>query len=391
MKPSAVDQILQTLDQQLGLLFHLRPLNVPEERARFFASESYEPQFLYRPMKIDIAALETSLRGLEIDRHEAIGELLEKKRGELIRRCRLLRARGNDEEFPKASDEFFGKIPDWILEAANEELKGLPLRNMATGIPGVLPKIPMAWLSKEQVIARFEEELQKRGLSRWRVKAHRHIVARCCIGKNQTIFVHQDEKFTERSLQRLIAHEIETHVYCSENGKLQPYRIFQQGTAGYLKTQEGLAFFHQHRKCPEKLSIALLRLHAAVLGRFCGFREVVNELCRYCPKSKAWKVVLGLKRGLSDTGKSGVFLRSAMYYWGFKEVENYVNGGGPWADLFLGKFALEDLPLIKKINGVVPPRFVPECPSMQLTGEPRGLMMGAASKPLNPPVCASAL
>ena len=45
----------------------------------------------------------------------------------------------------------------------------------------------------------------------------------------------------DQRLRGTIAHEIETHIFTTENGLRQPYRIFSYGFANFLFIQEGLA------------------------------------------------------------------------------------------------------------------------------------------------------
>ena len=67
--------------------------------------------------------------------------------------------------------------------------------------------------------------------------------------RTKNIFINQDYVFTKESLKRLIAHEIESHIYRYENGVRQPYLIFAKGLSKEtLKTEEGLAVYVEEKK-----------------------------------------------------------------------------------------------------------------------------------------------
>ena len=165
--------------------------------------------------------------------------------------------------------------------------------------------------------------------------------------------------FSLTDLEKLIAHEIETHIYCAENGNLQPYQILRRGTSNYLKTQEGLAIYNQDLVAAGGLRNALLNFHAVLWARELGFRAVFNRLSEYLSVEDAWKISVKVKRGLSDTGNRGAFVKNLLYYWGYLEIKDYLSQGGNFEDLFLGKFELSQLDLIKQIEGLKRPLYLP--------------------------------
>lgn len=344
----SIDHRIAELDRKLGLIAALRPLNIPEEKERFFQSTSYEPQFVYRPPAQDLMSIKTELQTIEIDIRNPLGQLLEEKRKELILKSDLLTVLGDDRHFPRLAEQLMPPPPAEILQLAEEALIKLvkPVREEKT-------------LSADEVARRFREFLDEKGLQYWQVKLSDDIVSRCVIGKNDRILLKEGESFSELDVQKLIAHEIETHIYCAENGKLQPYHLFRRGTAGYLKTQEGLAVFQQSRLVPKSLFSAILGFHAVAWAREAGFRSVYERLLPWMSKQEAWRTSVKVKRGMSDSGRPGAFPKNAWYYWGYLEVCEYLQTGGRYEDLFLGKFHVSQLPLIRKISDVREPVFLP--------------------------------
>ncbi len=88
----ATDRILADIDEELLLLKYLKPINLAEERARVEDDDDAQPFFLYPEAALDLNAAEDKLLRLQSD-ESPLGELLNKKRKELLLRIDLLRAR----------------------------------------------------------------------------------------------------------------------------------------------------------------------------------------------------------------------------------------------------------------------------------------------------------
>jgi len=252
-----IDHRLSEFDRRLGIVSAIRPLNLQEEKTRFFESSTYEPQFTYKPVPADLFEIKTALYQLSINTSGAVGKLLDEKRMELLLKADLIAVIGDDDFFPKKSDELFSLPPTSIQESAQKALESLKKHQ----------DTPTRLLTTEAIMVRFQDFLKQKGLLNWQVVAKEGLVSRCVVGKSNRLLVKSGEHFSEEDLKKLVAHEIETHIYCTENGKIQPYQIFRRGTAHYLKTQEGLAVYHQNRVVPGTMANAVLGFHAAQWGR----------------------------------------------------------------------------------------------------------------------------
>ncbi|MDP2691413.1 MAG: DUF1704 domain-containing protein [bacterium] len=343
------DNRLANFDRQLSLVSQLRPLNLAEEKKRFFEEEHYEPRFVYKPLPENLIQIRSELQALRIDLNKPIGRLFDEKRRELLQKADLIAVIGDDDHFPRQAELLMGLPPSHILAQAEKALKGL--KRSEAHEDRTLPS--------DAVVTLMQSFLKEKGLHNWQVKTKEGIVSRCVVGKKNRLLVKADEMFSEEDVKKLIAHEIEVHVYCTENGKIQPFQVFRRGTAHYLKTQEGLAVFHQSRVVSEGYRGALLSFHAAQWAREEGFRAVFDRLCTYQTPDEAWKGAVKVKRGLLDAGQPGAFPKNALYYWGYLEVGDYIRGGGEWKDLFLGKFALSQVDLVRQIKGIRDPQYLP--------------------------------
>ncbi|MFA6038671.1 MAG: tyrosine/phenylalanine carboxypeptidase domain-containing protein [Candidatus Peribacteraceae bacterium] len=350
-----VDRTLSEIDEQLLLLKYLKPINLPEERERLENDDSHSPLFLYPDLPVDLDAVEERLLKVTCD-ETPLGELLAKKRRELLLRVALIRTRGDTPRFTAASQALFGAPHADILGAAQHFLR--------TRIASDLPPPKSQMLTAERAAEVFEWELKKYGLHEWQVLVRAALVADCTVGWRR-LYLREGALFSEEHVRSLVAHEIETHILTSENGSQQPYTLFRRGFANYLDTQEGLAVFnqnrilsphHEKRNGPARsvLAVAYAKEHS-----FVDTRRHLQEELGYRP-AKALTKAIELKRGLHDTAEPGCFTKSLVYFRGWHAVERFAQEGGDLKRLYIGKIALEDLELAEKVEGVVPPGLVPD-------------------------------
>ncbi|MFA6527950.1 MAG: tyrosine/phenylalanine carboxypeptidase domain-containing protein, partial [Candidatus Gracilibacteria bacterium] len=71
-------------------------------------------------------------------------------------------------------------------------------------------------------------------------------------------------------------------------------------------------------------------------------------------------VAVKVKRGFEDTSLKGAFTKDYLYFKGFKAVKEFESTGGDVRDLYVGKFNLRDLDVVKKIPNLVKARYLPE-------------------------------
>jgi hypothetical protein len=128
------------------------------------------------------------------------------------------------------------------------------------------------------------------------------------------------------------------------------------GTGGYLRTEEGLAFYNEHNSSMEqaranKYGMRVLAIHAALQN---SFADTFAELKRINHDKKlglTTQELIGLversKRGLKDTSSPGAFTKDIIYVAGFDEVSKYVQKEGQIEDLLVGKISIEDARALK--------------------------------------------
>lgn len=353
MNMFAVDRLLADIDRSLPILGSLKPVNIEQERMRALTEEGYQPHFTYAPLKADMDEARRKLEECATD-DSPLGLLLEKKRTELLRRAAMLSARGNAGAFTRASVALFGTADATLVAHAQAFLDG----RIACDLP---PRFD-ALLDAASVKDRFEAVIADYGLHDWTVEIRENLVSDCAVGKRY-VFIRADTLFEPAHVDALIAHELEAHALCAENASTQPYRLLQQGTAGYLMTQEGLAIHLQNRVLPphhDKRTWAargVLAVQHALTADFRSLRTQLEELG--FTREKALSKALSLKRGLADTAQPGCFTKDLAYFCGQRMIDAFVVNGGDLKRLYIGRVSLEDLPLIEHVPDLKKPILLP--------------------------------
>lgn len=349
----AVDRLLSGIDKALPLLRELRPVNLEEELVRLRADTSYNPVFLQHQGSADLAELESNLRKIEAD-DSPLGILLKKKRRELLLKVDLLRARGDAVRFTAASLALYGTPSPALIGFAASHIKS----RMASDLRGRGDV-----MDSRQAKQKFEQALSGYGLHEWQVVVKEELISDCAVG-GKRIFVRKHALFTASHIDSLIAHEIETHVLTAENGAAQPYHIFRRGLANYLDTQEGLAIYNQMRVLSphhEKRYLHaknVLAVAYAMEHSLAEVRKYLTEQLGFGPE-KALMKAIDCKRGFSRTEEPGSFTRGLTYFRGYRAIEQFAREGGDLKRLYVGKVAIEDLPLIEQILDLKPPLLLP--------------------------------
>jgi alpha-L-glutamate ligase-like protein/uncharacterized protein (TIGR02421 family) len=344
------DQIICSIDQKLSLLTCLKPTNIQEEKIKCMTDSGYSPQFLYKSNPYKTAEIRKELKAIKLD-DSPLGTLLAHKRNELLVKIDILENIGNDELFKKHSVKLFGKPSKKIVEEAETLLKNY--KKFA-------PKGDL--FDAVELKKRFQSLLAEYGLKSWRVILKENMASRCTIGKNNSILIKKDIVVSEAEIEKLLIHELETHVLTAVNGQNQPYLILNRGLAGYLETQEGLAIYNQERAFPIKSNLNLmLGTILADMTLKASFRELYNFVLKHTDSHEAaWNMAYKAKRGMRDTEKPGGFTKNHLYLQGYHKVKTFLEKTNNMHDLYMGKINLDQLSILKKIPDLKPPKLLPK-------------------------------
>ncbi|MFC1687144.1 tyrosine/phenylalanine carboxypeptidase domain-containing protein [Patescibacteria group bacterium] len=340
-----VDRKLTEISSSIHFLALVKPQNLERIKELFLKHPTSSPQFSYKPLDIDIHLLRRELKKMHKTFHHPLAELMLRKIDELEIRLNLIEARGT-KKMMNSSIQLYGDVAEnEFTEAHNLVVKGNVEKDTSEKI------------SVPNVVKQLQDYLAQHNLSNWKVIIQEEATTDMQVNKRGTVFVRKKAQITSNRLKSLIVHEIETHVFRHENGKRQPYRIFEQGTAGYLETEEGLAIFNQEQlgiPLGEKKLWSALNVIGIWHGKHMGFLDLFHHLLKTYPinRDTAWRVCVKVKRGLHDTDEHAAFTKDRVYFSGYKKVKSLYDdqGLGGIRQLYIGKIGIDDLDILTPLG-----------------------------------------
>ena len=351
LKIKSVDKKVCEIDEQIKLLSYINPRNIAEQKELFFSHKGIIPKFSYRKNELDIASLQRELKKIpEVD--HILYPIFAAKIVELENKLNLINSVGT-EEFAGFSEQIFGKVTDSLYRKALKFLK----ENKKI-VPDESPE-----MDHEEAAERMKEYLAQNNLRHWQIKILEDSVSDVQISKKGLVMIRKGAKFRENRLQALLVHEIGTHVFRNENGKLQPFQILQRGTADYLTTEEGLAVYNQNLlglNLGEKFLTPALQIVAIYQAQKKDFLELFKYMKKNYEISDdlAWKLCLKSKRGTVNLAASGAFTKDSVYFRGNEEVLKFLDKGGKIKDLYIGKINIKDLKILQNFAGIAEAKFL---------------------------------
>lgn len=325
----------------------ITPTNVASVQKRFLAGAVINPVFKYREPNKDLISHRRDVSSITMAKTGPMQTILLEKREEMLQKIDLLAAVGCD-DFTKKSNDLYGlpkkKLIDVAYEIVQKETS--------------LDKTP-------KVKARPALKLLRDNLKKFDLKyklQRRDIVTSAVVeASEQRIILKKKERFSQNFLNRLVVHEIGTHVFRYENAKVQPLKIFRHGLAHYLETEEGLAVVNEERFGQLRdtyLKNYAGRVIAINTAREKNFYHTFKELKRFFDKKKAFRLAMRVKRGLTYTDVPGGYTKDYVYLRGYREVKKYLKKGDI-KDLYVGKIGLQHLDIIKEMK-LKQPKLLPD-------------------------------
>jgi uncharacterized protein (TIGR02421 family) len=359
-----LDQKICSINSSLetNILAYINPQNVDVEKKRFFDAiekgEQYNPKFSYVPRNpvytyFTIApAFDTFRRELKemikTCGNDSLSLLFEKRMLDLFEKMDLMRSAGT-ENFTNNSEEYYGRITPSLLSLAREIVSKKVSDENRT-------------ISAKTAVRQISDEIKSRGLP------HK-IVPRKTPGflfsvdiEKKVLYFNESLKFSETMLKRVIAHEIEAHVYRFENGALQPYKFFSQGVSKEnIETEEGLAVKIEELKGIsdsaqlKKYAGRVIAVHTASRK---SFYDTFQELKTYFSDDDAFTLTLRAKRGTFRQEGKGAFTKDILYLRGKLAVDEFLEDY-KIEDLYKGRYSVYDYPLVRDVDGLKPPKYLP--------------------------------
>lgn len=292
----------------------LAPVNYKEEMEKFLSSSSYNPQYIYKskPLPNLLEKLDSYKKGVDrLDIPQDLKEHVLDFIDDQIALYNIKRSIGT-KDFSKNAQKLF----DWGSDR---------LDMILTNTPNVEFKMDIEHKMQDafDIKKRFEDILKKYKIKGFTVQIDEttpHIIS---VGY-KTINIGKDIRRFECNVDRLIIHEIESHVFQTYNMKLSPTplsELFKYGNKHLYG--EGLAIYneiHNRKITPSAFEMYYFRIKA-VRNLHKSFREIFNMLCEDLDPYKAFVMTYRVKRGLGDTSTPGGFAKDASYLLGYHEIE----------------------------------------------------------------------
>jgi alpha-L-glutamate ligase-like protein/uncharacterized protein (TIGR02421 family) len=347
-----IDEKICKIDEQIKLLSYINPRNLEEQKALFLSNPEFSPRFSYREADLDFESMKRDIKRLPEVSHWMYS-LFSEKIKEIERKIDLIQSVGT-KDFSTFSEHVFGTVTESTYRMALQYIKQHGEKNLPDESELLDMKIAQNML---------QDFLKAHKISHWKLKEIEDSVADIQVTKRNIILLKKGATFRKNRLQALLVHEIGTHVFRFENGKLQPFRIFERGTAGYLKTEEGLAIWNQNSiglTLGEKFlkpAYQVVAIHLAKKMSFCDLFHFFQDTYDL-RDDLAWRLCVKAKRGFSDSAQLGAFTKDHIYFTGHREIEKFLKKDGKIEDLYMGKIKIEDLKIIRKLEDLKPAKFL---------------------------------
>jgi uncharacterized protein (TIGR02421 family) len=337
-----IDQNLDRLVKNIELLNYLNPLNIEQEKRRFFASKfTEEPQFKYKKIKFSPFKLQRLFFNQRLERIEDddIRGLYRDIIYEYSGLIECIDTIGKGKQFYYNSLKVFGTPNERDVENARfilhfaDEQEGEKMVDSYTA---------------NDAVSYFEDFGQRYDFD-FNIKLSTSISAAAMVlNVSDTLVLKKNHKFSDNQLKVLANHEIGVHLVTTHNGKAQPLKIFSNGFVNNTETQEGLAVLSEYMSGNLTLSRLKELAHRVIaadsLIKGYSFVDTFDLLYNQykVPTNKAWQITLRVHRG-------GGFTKDFLYLTGLKKVYDYYQSGKDLNLLLTGKVTLEDLPVIEKM------------------------------------------
>lgn len=340
-----VDRQLADISDGFDFLLLVTPVN-GEQAWHQFRRRRFErtPDFHYRPVPTEPLVLKRQLYRAPIERIEdpALAAVFSEKLEELDRQITMLRDR-NTRRFLPGSLQQHGGVEPSLLATALEILDAIPPKSRDSRSGRRLSATEFADRARIE-IGRLKEQMP--GLEA-RVEIRPDVTGLMVSQGN--LLVSSRSKIPESRVEALIQHEVGTHVLTYHNGRAQRMRLLSSGFAGYDALQEGLAVLAEY--LVGGLSRPRLRLLAARvvaadhLINGASFVETFRSLhddYGFAART-AFVVTMRIYR-------SGGLTKDVVYLRGLQQILEFVSKGNALDPLFVGKIAVQHIPIVRELQ-----------------------------------------
>jgi len=338
-----IDKNIDELVKKVELLSYVNPLNIEEEKQKFFQSKYLtDPKFIYPEIDFDRFHLHRKLFSQPIERieNQNTRELYEDIIYAYSGLIQCIETIGTKHKFYYNSLRSFGTPTEQDVENAKFILH---FEEEHENEAQFQPKY-----NAKETEALFRAYSKQYDFT-YNIKFSKDMSAIAMVLNNiKTLVINENHTFSDNEIAVLTNHEIGVHMVTTMNGLLHPLKIFSNGFPNYEETQEGLAVFSEYMsnnltvKRLKELAYRVIAVDSLAKGYSFSktFRLFVNTYD--LDRETAFNISVRAHRG-------GGFTKDYLYLTGLKKVYDYYKSGKDMNTLLRGKISLDYLENIESL------------------------------------------
>lgn len=350
-----VDKNIDKLVKKIELLSYVNPVNIEEEKIRFFSSKYLtDPIFKYPELNFDRYNLLRALydQPIELIENLQIRQMYEDIIYTYSGLIQAIGCIGSDKKFYYNCLRSFGTPTEKDVENARFILH---FEEEDETESQFIPKYTC------QEAKHFFKEYSKRYDFDYEIQHSDKMSAIAMVLNNiKTLVLNSNYRYSDNEVAVLANHEIGVHMVTTMNGVLHPLKIFSHGFPNNEETQEGLAVFAEYMsnnltiKRLKELAYRVIAVDSLAKGYSFSktFRLLHNQYD--LDREKAFYITLRVHRG-------GGFTKDYLYLTGLKKVYDYYHQGKDLSLLLTGKVSLDyvdDIKILIEEGLAVPSKYV---------------------------------
>lgn len=350
-----IDKRIDKLVKEIELLRYVNPVNIEEEKQKFFASKYLtDPNFLYPERDFDKFKLHSEFFALPLEdiEDEKIRNLYEEIIYFYSGLIQCIETIGEGKKFYYNSLRSFGSPTEadvenakFILHFEDEDVLDSSFEPRYTS------------KQAEQLFIDYGKNYD----FDFNVKHSKKMSAIAMVlNSTRSLVLNENYTYSDNEMGILTNHEIGVHMVTTMNALEHPLKIFSHGFPNNVETQEGLAVFSEYMsgnltlKRLKELAYRVLAVNGLAKGYSFSktFRSLHNTFD--LNREDAFYITARAYRG-------GGFTKDYLYLTGLKKIYNYYTEGKDLSNLLTGKVTLEfsdDIEYLIKEGYAVPSKFI---------------------------------
>ncbi len=330
-----IDTYIDSLVKKIELLSYVNPINIEEEKSKFFNSKYLAgPNFEYPQLDFDKFKLhrEFFTQSIELIEDKELGKLYEDIIYFYSGLIQCIETVGEGKKFYYNSLHSFGTPTEQDVENAT-----FILHFTEEDVNSEMFQPKYAPDEAEKLFRAYSKQYD----FTYDIKRTEKMSAIAMVLNNiQTLVINSNHTFSDNEMAILTNHEIGVHMVTTMNGLLHPLKIFSHGFPNNVETQEGIAVFSEYMsgsltiKRLKELAYRVLAVDSLAKGYSFSKTFRLLHSTHDLDRDTAYYITVRAHRG-------GGFTKDYLYLTGLKKVYDYYKQGKDLSLLLTGKVSLE--------------------------------------------------